>query len=103
MPLCKNKYCELPVECKVCGLTLVSAPHLARSYQHLFPLPPFEEVRRIETATNKNSICQGCQRNCIDAIVYICKECKEMFCNDCDMFIHETLHTCPGCTSKQQL
>ncbi|XP_065655520.1 general transcription factor IIH subunit 2 isoform X2 [Hydra vulgaris] len=102
-PQCKNKYCELPVECKVCGLTLVSAPHLARSYQHLFPLPPFEEVRRIETATNKNSICQGCQRNCIDAIVYICKECKEMFCNDCDMFIHETLHTCPGCTSKQQL
>ena len=26
------------------GLTLVSAPHLARSYQHLFPLPQFTET-----------------------------------------------------------
>ena len=25
------------------GLTLVSAPHLARSYHHLFPLPVFAE------------------------------------------------------------
>jgi hypothetical protein len=32
------------VECKACGLTLVSAPHLARSYHHLFPLPAFKEV-----------------------------------------------------------
>lgn len=41
---CQAKYCELPVECKACGLTLVSAPHLARSYHHLFPLPGFNEV-----------------------------------------------------------
>ena len=41
---CHAKYCELPVECKACGLTLVSAPHLARSYHHLFPLPAFDEV-----------------------------------------------------------
>ena len=26
------------------GLTLVSAPHLARSYQHLFPLEAFKEI-----------------------------------------------------------
>ena len=32
------------MECKCCGLTLVSAPHLARSYHHLFPLPAFKEV-----------------------------------------------------------
>ena len=36
------RYCELPVECRGCGLTLVSAPHLARSYHHLFPLPIFK-------------------------------------------------------------
>ncbi|KAJ8943487.1 hypothetical protein NQ318_006340 [Aromia moschata] len=35
-PQCFSKYCELPVECRACGLTLVSAPHLARSYHHLF-------------------------------------------------------------------
>jgi len=30
--------------CHVCGLTLVSSPHLARSYHHLFPVQPFVEV-----------------------------------------------------------
>lgn len=42
-PQCGSRYCELPVECKQCGLTLVSAPHLARSYHHLFPIKPFTE------------------------------------------------------------
>ncbi|PWA16016.1 hypothetical protein CCH79_00019370, partial [Gambusia affinis] len=42
-PQCQAKYTELPVECKVCGLTLVSAPHLARSFHHLFPLQAFIE------------------------------------------------------------
>jgi len=57
-PQCKNKYCELPVECKVCGLTLVSAPHLARSFLHIFPLDPFEEV----PAPTHNARCMGCDR-----------------------------------------
>jgi hypothetical protein len=26
-----------------------------------------------------------------------CPACEHMFCFDCDLFIHETLHTCPGC------
>ncbi|KAB0403733.1 hypothetical protein E2I00_013134, partial [Balaenoptera physalus] len=43
-PQCRAKYCELPVECKICGLTLVSAPHLARSYHHLFPLDAFQDI-----------------------------------------------------------
>ena len=43
-PQCNAKYCELPVECRICSLMLVSAPHLARSYHHLFPLPIFKEV-----------------------------------------------------------
>lgn len=28
----------MPTECKVCGLTVVNAPQLARSYRHLFPV-----------------------------------------------------------------
>lgn len=55
-PQCKNKYCELPVECKVCGLTLVSAPHLARSFLHIFPLDPFEEMEP------KKTRCGGCNK-----------------------------------------
>lgn len=44
-PQCLSKYCELPVECRACGLTLVSAPHLARSYHHLFPASNYKEVQ----------------------------------------------------------
>ena len=26
-----------------------------------------------------------------------CPQCRCTFCYDCDTFIHETLHNCPGC------
>ena len=35
-------------QCHVCGLSLVSSPHLARSYHHLFPVKPFVEVPAAE-------------------------------------------------------
>ncbi|KAF5396743.1 hypothetical protein PHET_10263, partial [Paragonimus heterotremus] len=41
-PRCRAAYCELPIECSVCGLTLAAAPHLARAYHHLFPLDTFD-------------------------------------------------------------
>ena len=43
-PRCRAKTSELPADCAVCGLKLVLAPHLARSFHHLFPVPPFSEV-----------------------------------------------------------
>ncbi|KAJ2859272.1 hypothetical protein FB639_005805, partial [Coemansia asiatica] len=43
-PRCKSKVCSLPTDCDVCGLPLVSAPHLARSYHHLFPEENFKEA-----------------------------------------------------------
>ena len=43
LPL-RARMCGLPSDCRVCGTTLVSSPHLARSYHHLFPVPPFKEV-----------------------------------------------------------
>ncbi|CAH1396076.1 unnamed protein product [Nezara viridula] len=100
-PQCRSKYCELPAECKVCGLTLVSAPHLARSYHHLFPVQPFT---LIPIDQNRTPSCFGCrvQFKTIDKQVYKCEKCCEVFCLDCDMFIHDTLHTCPGCSTNQQ-
>lgn len=57
-PQCFSKYCELPVECIACNLTLVSAPHLARSYHHLFPIQLF-----VEKANNFDvSNCYACQK-----------------------------------------
>ncbi|KAH1016981.1 hypothetical protein HUJ05_007721 [Dendroctonus ponderosae] len=57
-PQCLSKYCELPVECRACGLTLVSAPHLARSYHHLFPPANFEEMQFDKQVTT----CYACQK-----------------------------------------
>ena len=43
-PRCRSQVCEVPSECGVCGLTIVSSPHLARSYRHLFPVKNFVEI-----------------------------------------------------------
>lgn len=65
-PRCKARVCELPTECRICGLTLVSSPHLARSYHHLFPITPFDDV---PPSLLKNShlsqpkSCFGCQQS----------------------------------------
>lgn len=109
-PQCLSKYCKLPIECRVCGLTLLAAPHLARSYHHLFPLDPFEEVQAadlengaaIDDVNTFTGRCTACQ---IDLVanrlrhpkVFRCRECKSIFCTDCDIFLHEALHYCPIC------
>ncbi|CAI9719991.1 general transcription factor IIH subunit 2-like [Octopus vulgaris] len=100
-PQCRSKYCELPVECKACALTLVSAPHLARSYHHLFPLANFKEVVATEAVSDKPQFCYGCQISLKEKNIYICTKCDQNFCIDCDLFAHETLHCCPGCSSSR--
>jgi len=100
-PQCKSKYCELPIECKVCGLTLVSAPHLARSYHHLFPMDPYSELQTEQVLTD-NRFCYACQKNITEPAMYVCGKCKKRFCCDCDVFVHETLHTCPGCAASRR-
>ncbi|XP_015595667.1 general transcription factor IIH subunit 2 [Cephus cinctus] len=98
-PQCLSKHCELPVECRACGLTLVSAPHLARSYHYLFPVKPFREIAY---ESNTPSSCFGCQKSFsnTEKKVYICDKCMNVFCVDCEIFIHESLHTCPGCANN---
>lgn len=143
---------------------LISSPHLARSYHHLFPVPPFEEVQQQDlqaaaaaaTADSSSSInwyepggstsnsssstrqqqqqegadgaggglsgppyCYGCLRvlavqegggqyhrgvgGTADQglaqvnLVLRCGQCRQLFCFECDAFIHESLHNCPGC------
>lgn len=96
-PQCQAKYCELPVECVICGLTLVLAPHLARSYHHLFPIANFIEIPNEKQASN----CFACQRHYTDSdkSLFQCPKCQKFFCIDCDIFIHDTLHTCIGCST----
>lgn len=97
-PQCNSKYCELPVECLSCGLLLVSAPHLARSYHHLFPAENFKEVPFAQQVER----CYACQKEFSDQTektIFHCGACKQYYCIDCDIFIHETLHSCVGCTT----
>lgn len=62
-PRCKARICELPTECSICGLTLVSSPHLARSYHHLFPIRPFNDVSPsvLKDLHKLPKNCFGCQ------------------------------------------
>lgn len=43
-PRCGSKLCDIPTDCAVCNLVVVSSPHLARSYHHLFPVPDWSIV-----------------------------------------------------------
>lgn len=43
-PRCMAKVCDVPTDCDICGLMIVSSPHLARSYHHLFPVKPYDAV-----------------------------------------------------------
>ena len=79
-PQCSAKYCELPVECRGCGLTLVSAPHLARSYHHLFPLPPFVELPSDTPLPEEQEGCAACGGPFppTDSTHHQCPKCKQV-------------------------
>jgi len=99
-PQCDSKYCEIPIECKACGLTLVCAPHLARSYHHLFQLNTFDEYapKNVDETFLQDGHCFSCQ--CAlksENLIFKCNKCDKLFCMECDLFIHETVHSCPGC------
>ncbi|KAL9183450.1 hypothetical protein ACHAXT_004306 [Thalassiosira profunda] len=201
-PRCRSRCSDLPSDCAVCGLRLILAPHLARTFHHLFPVRPFEELDEAEVigkaetgegseiksngeqtdgkkglealpvlsssaftpstsisssnvasfavsssahAVNTQSSQENtgqsasktinigpslvansadCDRCCFGCLKIIgctpvtsnggpngetregegeailrfqCPECKNVFCPDCDAFLHETLHNCPGC------
>ncbi|KAL5699047.1 General transcription factor IIH subunit 2 [Ranunculus cassubicifolius] len=106
-PRCKARVCELPTECQICGLTLVSSPHLARQYHHLFPITPFDEVSALSMSNLSRSLpraCFGCQQTLSLLgenlnLRVACPKCNQHLCLDCDIYIHESLHNCPGCES----
>ncbi|CUM67255.1 uncharacterized protein PRCAT00004948001 [Priceomyces carsonii] len=111
-PQCKNKICHLPTICPICGLMLILSTHLARSYHHLVPLKEYQEVPVSESY--KSSLCFGCllkfpegykgkKKETLEGYTssrYSCPKCKNDFCIDCDVFVHEVLHNCPGCESN---
>lgn len=43
--------------------------------------------------------CRGCFLSLLRdrAFLLQCPSCQQFFCVDCDLFIHDSLHNCPGC------
>ena len=55
-PRCTAKVCDVPTDCDICGLMIVSSPHLARSYHHLFPVKPYQAVYALSRLVCSNLI-----------------------------------------------
>lgn len=117
-PRCEAWLSEMPCECTLCGLTLVSSPHLARSYHHLFPVPKFVPLdsaeadvvlqgngnaaamqQAVDLLGAENLRCTGCTRflGKETSLRLLCPRCVRVFCIECDTFVHDSLHHCPGC------
>lgn len=112
-PQCYNRVCHLPTICPICGLMLILSTHLARLYHHLVPLGDYKEVPMAASYASK--VCYGCLLRFpegmgegakngdglgLDHLTssrYRCRKCRHDFCIDCDVFVHEVLHNCPGC------
>lgn len=58
---CKARVADIPSSCHICRLTLVSSPHLARSYHHLFPVPAFVELSSEQLAAVSVRLCWASQ------------------------------------------
>lgn len=91
-PRCKAQLCAIPSDCPICGLTVVSSLHLARSYRHLFPIKNYAEIAVDEGGGR----CRGCQIK-LDKTRFQCPKCRNSFCADCETFVHDVLAVCPGC------
>jgi len=123
-PRCQTRATEIPTQCCTCGLQLNSSTHIARSHHHLFPVPNFDElhvsggpgntgagVEAVGDSSSSSSSSSKRQREHLDpthckgcltmlpagALVARCPNCFFVFCVECDLFIHDQLHTCPGC------
>lgn len=110
-PRCHARCCELPTTCLVCGLSLLSSPHLARSYHHLYPVLPFVAS---QPAQQPDAKCDACLQSFIGTSSsssvgsssssnqqrMVCERCGGKFCSECDAFIHDVLHNCPTCEAR---
>lgn len=100
-PACKSKICALPTICPCCNIMLILSTHLARSYHHLIPLKNYVEVPKdVNNEEDDKDVCYSCQSEFGKGSRYACEDCTKDFCIDCDVFVHEVIHNCPGCENN---
>lgn len=55
----------------------------------------------IEDKSYMSIHCNGCEKSLIpdtkNPNITVCPNCNKVYCLDCDIFIHETLLSCPTC------
>lgn len=91
-PRCAARVCDVPSNCAVCDLRLISASTLARSYHHIFPVPRFEPA-----APAAGEACATCLEALDAGGAFACGACGVRVCATCNATVHDALHTCPGC------
>lgn len=96
-PRCSTRTTQLPAQCSVCQLQMNSSAHVARSHHHLFPVPQFTPIPPNEYVSTAPCMCYGCCTQVSDDACFACPDCGNVFCSDCDVFVHDLLHNCPGC------
>ena len=60
---------------------------------------------------HQDLLCHGCMQPLTGAedaeaaagVVLSCPECRQLYCFECDTYIHKSLHNCPGCEELQNL
>lgn len=87
-PSCRAFVCILPCQCPVCELQLASPLNISKSQYFTYPLKPFEK------AFGGN--CIKCKKTAVSR----CTGCKNVFCNDCDVFLHNELCFCVYCDDQ---
>ncbi|ORD99706.1 TF2H2 [Hepatospora eriocheir] len=87
-PTCDAAICNIPMECPVCELHLVSPTNVFKSYYFMSPLKSF-----IKLEEKNNSKCLICN----NLAMFKCDVCNGCYCSDCDYQIHSDLNFCPNC------
>ena len=122
-PRCHNRTSEIPTQCAVCLISLNSSSHIARSSHHLYPVPNFVDMEIMggdaTSVSARAFVAAGAGKSdsgsaglaaqyaprCFGCLGWLtslsaafkCPKCARLYCVDCDLFIHDSLHNCPGC------
>ena len=88
---------SLPLACYVCGLNLLSSPHIARSYHHLIKVPEFVSLDQHDGAEVGACYCCNVELRASRDLRYCCVKCKRMYAAGCVDFITDHLFNCAGC------
>ncbi|ETB61389.1 hypothetical protein, variant [Plasmodium yoelii 17X] len=94
---CNSYTCKIPSKCKICGIHLISMHDLSHITNNLQASPLFVEIKNEQ---NYYTHCSSCNQQLYDKVSQ-CTKCKNIFCLECDVFIHEDLNQCPFCLNDE--